>query len=124
MSRLGAIVRGTLTDLTGAVRGGIRALHVMPVHSEPLYLVEQHLTVSSSVVQLTVPADATMGYIQVYVDGIYYHRNQGTPSATVGSRSDAGDDLYIDGHNSLVNLRFIRQATDATLVIEYSKEAD
>lgn len=121
---LGAMIGGVLRDLTGAVRGKLVALHVIPLHSEPRFISDTTLTVSTTSVGLpvSIPVDASYAWVQVTAADVYITLDRAIPAATNGMRATNGDDLYFYGRE-LENVRFLRQATtDATLLISYFQE--
>ena len=124
MALLGAVVGGVLRDLTGAIRGKLVALHVIPLHSTPRFISDTTLTVSTTSVGLpaSIPPEASYVWVQVTAADIYFTLDQALPSSTNGMRATNGDDLYFYG-NELTNVRFLRQAaTDAILLISYFQE--
>jgi hypothetical protein len=88
-------------------------------HARRLHTGYQQLTVSTSVVQLTVPGGTDNALIRCVGASVRMRGGTVDPTSTVGFPMNAGDILEYDGPPD--KLKFIRSgASDATLEVFYS----
>lgn len=79
----------------------------------------QKLTVSSTAVALTVPADSTWCIVKVETDAVRWRDDGTNPVAATGMPQAVGDTFVYSG--TLSAIKFIRVTTDATLSVSYYK---
>jgi hypothetical protein len=77
----------------------------------------QALAVSSSAVALTIPNGARIVYLYVEGNDIRWRDDGTNPTTSVGSPLTADTDLIYD--SNLTKIRFIAQASDATVHCTY-----
>jgi len=79
----------------------------------------EKLAVSTTSVPLaSVPATAVAALICVETNTVRW-RMDADPSATDGAPLVAGDNLYLDSREALLDIEFIRASADATLQVIY-----
>lgn len=87
----------------------------------PLTPSQNGTTVASSTA-LTVPAGATYAVVCVETQGVRWTWDgTTTPTSSVGNPIAAGQCSAFSGATVLANLRFIQQASSATIDVEYAK---
>ena len=69
---------------------------------------------------LTVPAGATIAFLQAEASPIRYRADEVNPTASVGMLIDSGGEvLYVASESALVALRFIRTVAGSILNVTY-----
>ena len=75
---------------------------------------------SSTVVTLTVPAQAAMvAEIYVRTAPVVFKRDSTDPTATAGIQANAGDIIVLNSRDELENFKVIAVSTTATVDVEY-----
>ena len=78
------------------------------------------LSVSSDVVSLSVPPEATHADIYVRTASVVFTRDRSAPTATRGLQADPTDIIVLNSRPQLLAFRALRQGgTDATVDAEY-----
>jgi hypothetical protein len=79
----------------------------------------QAIPVSTSVVQMTVPAGANGALVQVLSNTVRVTIDGTTPTASVGVAFADKDVFYLYGDGNLSSFKSIRESADATIQVIY-----
>lgn len=118
-----------LRDDHETTASAVTATHPLPVKVMPITVrravgKQYGLTVSTSVVRLTVPKNATAGEMYVRTASVVFTRAGGDPTATQGFQADPGDLILLNSRDELLQFETIRQGgADATMDVEFFSTA-